>query len=244
MCALLAAAPPACGPAPDELVVLAAASLAESFRELGAEFERSPDGRRVRFSFAGSQVLAAQLRAGAQADVVATANLEIMAALEREGLVHAPRAFASNHLVWIFPPGDAPRDRTELALRLLRPDFRVVLAASEVPAGRYARQALADAGMLASVQARLVSNELDVRGVLAKVQLGGADAGIAYATDARASAGELATLAFPRRACVAVRYAAAATRSDRQPELTRAFLAWLASARAAELLRAHGFGPA
>ena len=224
--------------------MLAAASLAESFRALGDEFEHSPEGRRVRFSFAGSQVLAAQLRAGAQADVVATANPEIMATLEREGLVHAPRPFASNRLVWIFPPVNAPRDRFELVQRLRHPDFRMVLAAPEVPAGHYARQALADGGLLETVEARVVSNELDVRGVLAKVQLGGADAGIVYATDAGTRASELAVLELPAPTGLEIRYLAAATQADRQPDAARAFLAWLASERGADVLRAHGFGPA
>ncbi len=161
-----------------ELVVLAAASLAEVFAELAADYE-AQSGVTVRTSFAGSQVLAAQLEAGIRAHVIAVANGQVMRRLETGGRVDRPVRFATNRLVWVTrrdAPAFDPEDLAEL-------DRRVVLAAPEVPAGDYARRALAQLGVLDALQTRLVSHELDVRGVVSKLLLAGADAGITYATD-------------------------------------------------------------
>ena len=148
--------------------VFAAASLREAFTAVAAAFERGHPGVDVRLSFAGSQVLAAQVRQGAPADVLATADVASI-----RGVV-AHQVLAHNRLAVVGP---GMRTLADLA----RPGVRVVLAAPEVPAGRAARAALQAAG----VTVRPVSLEDSVAGVVTKVRLGEADAGIAYATDLR-----------------------------------------------------------
>ncbi len=241
---LLLAALLSCAEPRDELVVLAAASLGEAFRQAGQEFERERPGIRVLFSFSGSQTLATQLRAGVRADVIAVASPSIMAELERDARVSDPREFASNRLVWLFAPSAAPADPEALARELPHSNWRLVLAAPEVPAGRYALEALERLGLVAAVEARVMSRELDVKGVLAKVQLGGADAGIVYATDATAEIREnWSVVDFPERAQVRPRYLVAAVQ-DGDRELVRAFIAFLGGVGGQRILREHGFGGA
>lgn len=148
------------------LDVFAAASLRAAFTAAAAAYERGHPGTDVRLSFSGSQVLAAQVRQGAPADVLATADVaSIRGVVPHQVLAH-------NRLAVV---GAGMRTLADLA----RPGLRVVLAAPEVPAGRAARAALQDAG----VTVRPVSLEDSVAGVVTKVRLGEADAGIAYATD-------------------------------------------------------------
>ncbi len=238
---------PGCGaPGSGGLVVVAAASLSEAFTVIARDFEheqREPGAGPVRLSFVGSQILAAQLRAGLQADVVATANPEIMASLRDDGLVREPVRFATNRLVWVVrrPRGAAPR--STLDAETLQAADRVVLAAPEVPAGRYARAALRELGLLEQAEARLVSQELDVKGVISKLLLGGADAGMTYATDVAPSLlDRLAVIDLPERAEVRASYLVAATSAPRNADAARRFVDFVRGERASARLAALGFG--
>ena len=172
------------------LTVFAAASLADAFTEIGIAFETANPGAAVVFSFAGSQTLRTQIEAGAPADVFASANSTEMDLLIDAGLVAAgaPQVFLSNKLAVILPPTN-PKGVEQLQ-DLARPGLKLVLAAEEVPVGGYARQALDKMNgsfgkeFKAQVLANVVSNEDNVKQVVAKVQLGEADAGIVYASDA------------------------------------------------------------
>ena len=235
----------ACGPRGDELVVLAAVSLSPALREVADEFASLRPDAELAFSFAGSQTLAVQLRSGARADVIATANSEILAGLHSDRLVGTPRRFASSEMVWILP-SDAP-DTTPTALlqRLYDPSLRLVLAAPEVPAGRYALESLELLNMREVAELRVVSRELDVRGVLAKVQIGGADLGIVYASDVTPLPDDarLVAVEFPEGTRVSAEFFAAACQGSEQPLLARLFVSFLVGDRAQAILRAHGFGP-
>jgi molybdate transport system substrate-binding protein len=166
---------------PRTLTVFAASSLTAAFTAAGKAFESSHPGVHLRFSFAGSQALVAQLKQGAPADVLATADTASMAGA---GLAGA-RVFARNQLAIITEKGNP---KHVAALRdLARKDLRVVLAGPKVPVGKAAAKALA----AAHVTVKPVSLEQDVKGVVTKVRLGEADAGIAYATDLKAAAGAI-----------------------------------------------------
>ena len=156
------------------VTVFAAASLTDAFNALGVAD--------AKFSFAGSQELVQQIQDGAPADVIATADTTTIGQVADQ-LESAPRTFARNTLVIVTAPGN-PRHLTTLA-DLAKPTVQVVLADPSVPAGKYAAQALQDAHV--AVHPR--SLELDVRSVLTKVEVGEADAGIVYVTDAK-SAGD------------------------------------------------------
>jgi molybdate transport system substrate-binding protein len=223
-----------------DLVVLAAASLSEVFREIGRAFETTHGGR-VLLSFAGSQTVATQLREGVQADVIAVADPAILAELARQGLVEAPSYFASTRLVWALrraPDGGSLGDPADLA----DSDWALVLAVPEVPAGAYARRALDALGLRQVAEAHLVSHELDVRGVVAKLRLAGADLGLVYATDVSLEDPELEVVELPQHAQIVARYPAARVRGLRNPSRGQAFLEFLHGPEAGAILRRAGFG--
>ena len=181
------------------LVVFAAASLREVFTELGREFERTHPGVEVTFNFAGSQELRAQIEHGAPADVLASADLRHMQELLKAALVEKPMGFCRNEPVVVVAPNAALSSFEQLAQAK-----RLVIGAKEVPIGRYSEQILERSRrrfgeeFVARVRSKIVSRELNVRQVLAKVILGEADAGIVYRTDARSAAGDVNTAGDPR----------------------------------------------
>jgi molybdate transport system substrate-binding protein len=166
------------------LTVFAAASLAEAFRELERAYEAEHPSIDVELNFAGTQLLATQLLEGATAQVFASADVPQLDRVAAEFELLGRRSFASNRIVIVVPAGSAITGVGDLT----KPGVRVVMAGEAVPAGRYARLALEQypvdsIDMRAAVEQNLVSNEDDVRGVVAKVRLGEADAGFVYATD-------------------------------------------------------------
>jgi len=223
---------------PTPLVVLAAASLTESFGEIAHAFEAGTPGVRVQASFAASSTLAAQIEQGAPADVVATADEPTMARLRDAGALAAPPVvFARNRLAIVVERGNPKRIATLADLG--RPDVALVLAAEQVPVGRYARQCLAAAGVTATPR----SLEADVKAVVAKVALGEADAGIAYETDLRAAAGKVDRVAIPDAANVVAAYPVAPVARAAAPDAARRFVDFLRSADARAILARHGFAP-
>jgi molybdate transport system substrate-binding protein len=192
-------------------------------------------GFSLTYSFAGSQQLAAQIGAGAPADVVATADEETMARLVAADLVEMPTTFARNTLQIAVGPRN-PKAITSLG-DLARPGLKVVLADPSVPAGRYARQALDKAG----VTVRPVSLELDVKSVLGKVTSGEADAGVVYVTDVVAGGTTVAGVDIPATHNVAARYPVAMVRATRNRAAAQAFIDQLLHGPGRDALLAHGF---
>lgn len=181
----------ACSPTRQPVHVFAAASLAEAFAQIEADFEAAHPEIDVIVSTAGSQALRMQIEHGARADLFASANPAHADALVEQGLATDPTPLAQNSLVLAVPAAN-PAGLTALA-DLPRAE-RVVIGEPAVPAGQYAIQALERAGLTGRV--RIASREANVRGVLAKVQLGEADAALVYRTDARGRP-EVATLELP-----------------------------------------------
>jgi molybdate transport system substrate-binding protein len=230
------------------LTVFAAASLMDAFSEIGKAFEVSHPGTRVAYSFAGSQILRAQIEQGASADVFAPANENEMSTLITERLVQegSAQTFLTNSLVVILPE-DNPAGITSLE-DLAKPGLKIVLAAQEVPAGKYARRILdnLNAKFGSSYKDRVlenvVSNETDVRQVVAKVQLGEADAGIVYASDAVA-AGQLQKIDIPNEANIRATYPIASLAKSQKPELGKEFIDYVMSAEGQAILKKWGFTP-
>ncbi|GAA3857160.1 molybdate ABC transporter substrate-binding protein [Streptomyces sedi] len=215
------------------LTVLAAASLTDVFEEAGAAYEEERPGTTVRFSFAGSQELVAQLNGGAPADVLVTADTDTMASAAE--LTGEPETIARNELTIVTPP-DNPAGVEELA-DLGEPGLRLVLAAPEVPAGRYGQEVLRERG----VEAEPVSLESSVRAVLGKVRLGEADAGLVYATDAAVAGDDVRTVPIPEEWNVLAAYPAAALNEAEHPDEAADFVSWLNGETARGLLADAGF---
>jgi molybdate transport system substrate-binding protein len=230
------------------LTIFAAASLTDAFTELGASFEQSHGDVTLQFNFGGSQNLRTQIEQGARADVFACADPVEMGALASGGLVgkSASRVFLTNQMIVVMPAGN-PAGITSLA-DLGAPGLKIVLAAEEVPAGRYARQAIENLGEVfgptfpGRVLENVVSNEDNSRQVVAKVELGEADAGIVYVSDAVA-AHTLQTLRIPDAANVAAQYQIAALTDAARPQLAEAFIAHVLSSEGQTVLRRWGFTP-
>ena len=226
---------------PHDVTVLAAASLSEAFTEIAAAYETAHPGAEVALELAASSTLVAQVRAGAPFDLLATADERTMAEAWRGELVERPTALATNRMVVIAGDDDSAGVRT--VEDLARPGTRVVLAQRDVPAGAYARRALAGLGIEATVEANVVSNALDVKAVAAAVALGEADAGIVYASDVTpALAARVRVLPIPARAAVRALYPVAAATDPEHPAGAHAFLALVRSRTGREILAAHGFG--
>lgn len=241
-------------PFPDEggtLTVFAAASLTDAFAEFAAMLEDAHPNTEIVIQASGSQTLVTQLQEGAQADVLATANSSTMATAMDSGLVAGePVTFTGNRLV-IVAPLDNPAGIASLD-DLANDDLILVVANSAVPAGAYAREALcaygkSDAAADGFVEAagdNVASEEEDVRNVLAKIQLGEADAGIVYASDAVASklgGAPVTVIEFPADLAVTVSYPIAAIEGG-DTDLADAFIAAILSAEGQAVLAKYGFG--
>ncbi len=214
---------------PPRLTVFAAASLTNVFPRIDPH---------ARYSFAGSNMLSAQIQQGLPADVFASANTALPWQLYRKGWVTRPVVFTSNRLVIVVAHGN-PLHISDVA-NLERSGLRIVMAAAGVPVGDYTRKVLARVG-LSDLVGKAVSQETDVREVLAKVVLGEADAGFVYATDAKTVKGKVSLLGLPKSAQPQVLYAAAAVKSSSHLQAAKAWVNRLLSKPAQGKLRAAGF---
>lgn len=234
------------------LTVLAAASLADAFREAGAAFEAANPGVKVEFNFAGSNQLRTQLENGGPGDVFASADRKQMDAAAASRVVDAATTlvFAYNRLALIVPKANRAGIK-ELA-DLARPGLKIVVADKAVPVGNYTRLMLeiADkdgaAGLgpafVKGFEANVVSREENVAAVVAKVALDEADAGIAYATDAAGGNGpRLTVIPLPPALEQRVEYVAGVTVRATDPKLAARFVEFLVSPEATAILIKRGF---
>ncbi|HEY2940353.1 MAG TPA: molybdate ABC transporter substrate-binding protein [Gaiellaceae bacterium] len=220
-----------------KLRVDAASSLTEVFQKLDPAAE---------FDFAGSDELAFQIEQGKKTDVYASASPKYPDRLYRAGLVERPRVFATNSLVLIVPRGN-PGRVTGLG-SLMRPSVKLVRGAEGVPVGDYARKIL-DRFCHTIFQpggkcprARIVSEEQDVKGVVAKVALGEADAGFVYATDVKPVAGKVSAIRLPAYLQPTVEYELAVVRGAKHREEAERFVTLVTGRRGRHALRRAGFG--
>jgi molybdate transport system substrate-binding protein len=228
-----------------EVVVFAAASLREAFAEMGKRFESTHPGTQVVFNLAGSQGLRTQIENGAPADVFASADQKHMQALVASKLSGPPQVFARNQVVLVVPKGNPAG---VAGLQDLPKARRIVVGVPDVPIGAYTLRILDAASkryggdFRARVEARVVSRELNVRQVLAKVALGEADAAIVYRTDA-ATARNVEVIALPADLDVVAEYPIAVLTRARQPALGEEFVGLVLSPAGREVLKSFGFQP-
>ena len=216
---------------PPRLTVFAAASLTNVFPRIDS---------RARYSFGGSNMLAAQIQQGLPADVFASANIGLPWELHRKGLVSRPVVFTANKLVIVIAHGNPLHLHSIQDLE--RPNLKIVMAAAGVPVGDYTRVVLKRLG-LSDLVDKAVAQETDVREVLSQVALGDADAGFVYATDARTVKGKVGVIGIPKSAQPRVLYAAAAVKSSKHLQAAKAWIQRLLTKRAQHKLRGAGFLP-
>jgi molybdate transport system substrate-binding protein len=213
------------------LTVFAAASLTNVFPHIDS---------RARYSFGGSNMLAAQIQQGLPADVFASANTGLPWQLHRKGLVTRPAVFTANRLVIVIAHGNPLHLRSVRDLE--RSGLKIVMAAAGVPVGDYTRIVLKRLG-LSDLVDKAVAQETDVREVLSQVVLGEADAGFVYATDAKTVKGKVGVIGLPKSAQPRVLYAAAAVKSSNHLQAAKAWVKRLLTKQAQKKLRAAGFLP-
>lgn len=229
----------ACAPATTpstELVVFAASSLSDTYTRLGTTFEAAHPGVTVRFSFDGSSTLVDQLRQGAPADVLATADAPTMDKATAADLMSgAPSLFATNTLTLIVPKGN-PAGITGLDSSL--DGKKLVVCGVGVPCGT----ATTTLAALDGVTLRPASQETKVTDVRAKVESGQADAGVVYVTDARASGSKVDTIAIPKADQVKNPYLVGVVATSKNPGLASQFIALVTGSEGRKVLSGAGYG--
>src|SRR5262245_28399445 len=221
-----------------DITVFAAASLTESFTEIGDAFSAANPDATATFSFDASSALVQQIIEGAPADVFAsadTANMDKLTDADLNGT--DPVVFATNLLTIIVAPGN-PLGITGVE-DLANPDIKVVVCAPEVPCGNYANQIFDAAG----VEVTPVSLEQNVRGVSTKVTEGEADAGIVYVTDVIAAGDDADMVEIPDDINVVAEYPIAAVAASEHADVDQAFIDFVLGDEAQAILAEHGFGP-
>jgi len=231
-----------CGSSGDQeqttsITVFAAASLRNTFTEIGDKFTTDNRGASVEFTFAGSADLVTQLAQGATADVFASADTNNMVKAEQAELVAGePVDFATNTLTIVTAPGN-PKQVTSFA-DLARPGLSVVVCASEVPCG----SATAKVEDVTKTPLSPVSEESSVTDVLNKVTSGQADAGVVYVTDARAAGDKVATVDFVESSLAVNTYPIAVLEESKQKDLAKKFVALVTGDYGQKVLSEAGFG--
>src|SRR5262249_35780580 len=178
-----------------QLTVYAAASLTNVFPAIDNS---------EKYSFGGSNTLAAQIKQGAPADVFASANMTLPTQLFQQGFCSKPKVFTRNTLVVVVPKSNPASIHN--VYDLTKPGVKIDIAAKGVPVGTYTLQILNNMNLTAAVLKNVVSQETDVREVLSKVALGEADAGFVYSTDAKTVPGKVTVIKIPAWAQPKVQY--------------------------------------
>jgi molybdate transport system substrate-binding protein len=219
------------------ITVFAAASLTDSFEALGDAYQKANAGTTVKFNFAGSPTLVTQIEQGAPADVFASADTANMDKLKTDGFTDgaSPSVFAHNKLEILVAPGN-PKHISSLA-DLAKPGVIYISAGPTVPAGKYASQALGNAGVKVTPK----SLETDVKSVVSKVELGEADAGIVYSTDVRAAGSKVAGVEIPDEENVVATYPISGLKSTKNVTSAESFIQFVVSADGRAILASYGF---
>jgi molybdate transport system substrate-binding protein len=220
-----------------QLTVSAAASLKQAFTQYGRDLPEA----RARFSFAGSEELAAQIEQGVKPDVYAAANTKLPQQLYEKGLVEQPTVFAGNRLVLAVPAGSGIGALEDLAAN----GVALAVGAEDVPVGAYTRTVLdkLPAAQRGAILANVRTEEPDVAGITGKLTQGAVDAGFLYVSDVRATDGALEAIELPDALQPDVAYGVAVVKGARHPREARAFIAGLLDGEGARALERAGFEP-
>ncbi len=219
-----------------DITVFAAASLTDTFIEIGNAFTTKYSDAHVRFSFGASSDLANQINQGAPADVFASADQKNMDKLtSANNSAMNPAVFAKNSLSIIVAKGN-PEGITKVA-DLANPDLIVVTCGPEVPIGKYSAEVFKNAGVTVTPK----SYEQNVKGIVTKVTLGEADAGIVYVTDVLAATNQADGVEIPANINVIAQYPLTITKNSTNKAVAQVFINFVMSTQGQDILAGHGF---
>jgi molybdate transport system substrate-binding protein len=220
------------------LVVFAATSLTEAFNKIATQFEAANPGVSVKFNYNGSSSLATQITQGAPADVFASAAPANMKTVTDENLTaSAPKVFARNQAEIMVEKGN-PQHVTAVS-NLANPAIKVVTCAPKVPCGVLATDVFKNAG----VTVKPVSQEENVGGVVTKVTLGEADAGIVYVTDVKANEAKATGVPIPASENETTDYPVAEIKGAPNAAAAAAFISYVLGPQGQQVLKSFGFMP-
>ena len=221
------------------LRIAATSSLTEVFNDIGEQFMQANPDITIAFNFASSSDLALQISQGLPADVFASADVKNMAKVTDAGLLHGqPIAFATNSLEIVVEKGN-PLFIDSLA-QLADPSLLFVTCPIEVPIGGYTAEVLRNAGVTVTP----ASLEENVKGILTKVALGEADAGIVYRTDILAAGNSVTGVPIADNVNVTTKYLVGALRDSQNQDASQRFIIFLSSEQGQKIFSQFGFGPA
>jgi molybdate transport system substrate-binding protein len=233
------------------LMVFAAGSLTQPFTELGALFETQHPGTKVNFNFQNANTLAQQIGQSAPADVFASAAEKYMTTVvDTTGRVNKDDVviFARNKLAIIYPKNNPANIQT--LQDLARPGIKLLMGAKEGPQGIYVENFLTKASQDPAfrpnykddVYKNVVSYESTVNGVVTKVSLGEADAGIVFFSDSQGNVVEkVSILEIPDTLNIEARYPIAPIKDSQNLEMAKSFVDFVMSLTGQEVLRKYGF---
>jgi len=220
------------------LVVFAATSLTDAFNQIADQFQAANPGVTVKFNYNGSSSLATQITQGAPADIFASASPTNMKTVTDQSLESTtPKIFAANQGEIMVEAGN-PSHVTSLS-DLANPALKVVTCAPTVPCGALATQIFENAG----VTVKPVSQEQNVGGVVTKVSLGEADAGIVYVTDVKANGNKTAGVPIPANQNATTNYPIAEIKGAPNPTAAAAFMSYVLGPSGQQVLKSFGFLP-
>lgn len=220
-----------------DVTVFAAASLTESFTQIGKDFEAAHPGVKVTVNFAGSSALAKQINDGAPVDVFASAAPKNMTEVTDAGSVtETPVTFVTNTLEIAVPAGN-PAKITGLA-DFAKADLKIALCAEQVPCGAASKKVFDAAGITAAPD----TLEQDVKAVLTKVSLGEVDAALVYRTDVKAAGDKVEGIEFPEADKAVNEYPIATCANAPNPDGAKAFVDYVLSDDGKAVLTEAGFG--
>jgi molybdate transport system substrate-binding protein len=227
----------ACGGGNDSttITVLAASSLTGTFTDLGKKFEDEHPGVTVKFAFDSSATLAQQATQGAPADVLATADTDTMASA-KSAQAGTPKVFATNVMVLVTPKAN-PAGIQKFS-DLDKSSVKYVMCVTTAPCGKVG-QALLDQD---HITGKPVSQEVDVKSVLAKITEGEADAGIVYTSDAEAAGSDVSALPIPGSAKQTTTYPIVALTQSKHSGLAQDFVDLVTGSTGQKVLQQAGFG--
>jgi molybdate transport system substrate-binding protein len=215
---------------PTHITVYAAASLTNVFPAID---------KNEKYSFGGSNALAAQIEQGAPADVFASANMTLPTKLFQEEDCSKPVVFTRNRLVIVVPRANPAHVRN--IYNLTKSGVKIVIAAPGVPVGTYTQQILKNMNLTNAVMKNVVSQETDVREVLSKVALDEADGGFVYSTDAKTVPHKVTVIKVPAWAQPKVQYGICVVANSTHKPAARAFVKRLLSKAGQKKLHRFGF---